>query len=78
MRACEDFLIHLERMLPDLCCDKDLIANGLFRSPQGCWFARKSKQCPEFMKINGRVVYPKKGVIEWLRSIINASKAEKK
>jgi len=68
MSACDDFIQKLSERLPDMATTKDLINAGLYRSDQGAAAARKSKNGPEFFKLNNKVIlYPKQGVLEFLK-----------
>lgn len=69
MSACEEYIAHLEKILPEMCRTKDLVKAGIFQTDNGASLARQRGDTPEFFRINARVVlYPKKGVIEFLKS----------
>lgn len=74
VHPCEEYLEHLELKLPDLCTVKDLIRVGIYRSNMVASNARKSGNCPAYFQHykGGKVTYPRKGVIEWLREKINS------
>jgi hypothetical protein len=63
----DEFFKHVEMLLPDLCLPKDLIRCGLFNSLQNAHLARKEKRSPPYYRIGRRIIYPKKGVLEWMR-----------
>ena len=73
MTACDDYISKVEQMLPDLATTKDLIKAGIYRSDQAASAARRKGQAPSFFRFNKRVViYPKQGVIEFLKRAKNA------
>ncbi len=68
MTACEEFILHMEKTLPELASTQDLIRLGIFGSDQAACAARKRKNGPEFFQMNDRVIrYPRNGVIEYLK-----------
>jgi len=68
MSACDDFIQKIDRVLPEMATTRDLIKAGIFRSDQGAAAARKAGNCPEFFRFNNKVIlYPKSGVLEFLR-----------
>jgi len=65
--ACDEFIKHIEQMLPETCSVRDLIKVGIYKSAQSAFHARRDKKCPPYMKVPGRgFIYPRMGVIDWL------------
>lgn len=64
--GCDDYIQCVSRELPRLCKPKHLIQIGLFNSNQHEYKARKLGKCPEYFKMDGRVLYPKEGIIRYL------------
>lgn len=67
MTPCDEFIQKMIDVLPEICETNDLIAVGIFRSVQSAEYARKMKDCPDYFQLVRRIVYPKNGVIKWLR-----------
>ena len=64
----EEWIDHLEKTLPNVIDSTQLIKAGVFCSSAQAFNLRKRKGEPEFLRISTRrVVYPKEGVIAWLR-----------
>lgn len=61
----ENFLKKLD-LLPDLLDGKDLIALGLYGHKNGVYRARSKGKCPSYIKLPGKVVYPKEAVREFI------------
>ena len=78
--ACEEYLVKLEQELPEMCRVKDLIKAKIFNSPTVATEARESGDSPPFFQMSkrGRVVYPRGGVIDWMRGKINARYTKEK
>lgn len=73
MNGIEEFIVHIEKSLKDLVKTSELVRIGMYSSPQAAFHARQMGCSPPFFKIAGNgVVYPKCGVIEFLRSIGHA------
>ena len=69
MNANEEYISLLQRDLPDLVEVKHLVKIGIYRHENAAYMARQKGDCPPFMRIPHRgIVYPKKGVIEFLRN----------
>jgi hypothetical protein len=67
MSFCDEFIEKLKKTLPELCIVRDLIDVGIYRSDQAAYHARKSGTSPDYFKLPHRgIVYPKKGIIEFL------------
>ena len=65
----KEWIDHLEKMLPDVIDPTQLIKAGVFCSSAQAFNRRKRRQEPEFLRLStSRVVYPKKGVVAWLRA----------
>lgn len=59
--------------LPELVSARDLVKVGMYRTEQGAYAARQSGKCPPYFRIPGRgIVYPKQGVIDFLRTRVFA------
>jgi len=68
MNFCQRYISTCEKRLPDPCHVKDLVNIGLYKSAQQAAYARKTHQGPEYMILpHGRVFYPKKAVIKYLK-----------
>ncbi len=71
MQGHEDYIEFVSRNLPELAKTRDLIRVGIYRSDQAAAAARREGRSPDFFKLNQRViVYPKSGVLKFLRSKI--------
>jgi hypothetical protein len=70
MNSIEEFIENLEKTLKDLVKTRDLVKIGIYTSPQAAFQARQSGCSPAYMKIPGQgIVYPKCGVVQFLRQI---------
>ena len=70
MNACDEYIEMAEKELPDIVTTKDLIKIGMYRSDQAASVARRKGKCPGYFQFNKRVViYPKKGVIDYLKTV---------
>ena len=72
--ACEIYVDKLASELPEMCLIKDLVKFKIFGSSALAKIARETKDTPPYlqMKKKGKVLYPRDGVIKWLRGKINA------
>lgn len=68
MNACDEFIQNLQNWLPDAVSSKTLVSIGLFNSAQAVRNSRLSGDTPPYFRIGKRIMYPKKGVIEWLET----------
>ncbi len=69
MELSKSLIAKLRRKLPELCSVKDLLEIGVYRSEQAAYEARKNGKCPEFFHLPYRgIVYPRDGIIEFLKS----------
>lgn len=68
MSACDEYILKLNRLLPENCRVQDLVQRGLFSSAQTARLGRLTGDTPSYFKLGGRVVYPKEAVIEWLEN----------
>ena len=69
MTVCEEYINELMHDMPNLLTPKDLISCGIYKSHQAAYIARKNGTSPVFFNINHRgIVYPKKGIIEFLKN----------
>lgn len=64
--AINEFILKVQKELPDRCSVQDLIAAGIFNSPAAAFEARNRHDSPPFFRLRGRIMYPKNGVIRWL------------
>lgn len=72
MNAVDDFIKMAEETLPPVCFVRDLIKLGIYRSEQSASYARKNKKSPPYMQLPTRIIlYPKQGVLEYLRNAKN-------
>lgn len=68
MHPFDQYINNLSSKLPEMCHTKDLIRIGMYRSSQAAAAARKRGKCPEYVKLNDRVIeYPKQCVIHYLK-----------
>ena len=67
MSACDDFILKMEKTLPDIVETHELVKVGVYTSLQSAYHARRTKNCPDYFCMGRRVFYPKSGIIEWLR-----------
>lgn len=67
MGICENFIQKIATELPEKCTDRDLVRHGIYNSPQSAKYARSVGTSPPYFKFGSRVVYPKEGVVQWLR-----------
>lgn len=64
----EKFIEEVESKLPNLAETSDLIKLGIFSSVAQAVQRRKRGEAPEFLRLSEkRIVYPKAGVMSWLR-----------
>lgn len=73
MNSCEEYLEKIERSLPELCSVEDLIDVGIYNNPAIAFADRKKGEAPDYFQIgfHKRVIYPRGGVIAWLRDKIH-------
>lgn len=65
---CEDFIEKCATTLPELCSTSDLIKVGIFSSDQTAAIARRKGATPPYFHMPSRnIVYPRAGVIAYLR-----------
>lgn len=67
MTACEEFILKMEKELPELCSTKDLVALGIYRSAQTAFYSRIRGDGPSYFKLGTRIMYLRASVIEWLK-----------
>lgn len=79
IQACEEYILKIEKELPEMCRVKDLIKAGIFNSATAAVEARASGNTPGYFQMGkrGRVLYPRNAVLQWLREKINARYDEK-
>lgn len=68
MRACDDFILKMEQMLPDIVETHEMVKIGLYPSIQSAYHSRKNRNSPDYFCVGRRVFYPKEGVIQWLKA----------
>ncbi len=68
MSACDDFINSIAKRLKPLSTASELIELGIYRNAQSLALARRKKQGPECFRIGKyRYMYPKEGIIEFLK-----------
>src|ERR1700677_3688214 len=67
MSICDDWIRKVECNLPEECTTDHLIKFRIFSSPHAASAARKVGKSPPYFKFGARVIYPKTGVINWLK-----------
>lgn len=68
MRSVDKLVEMIENRLPVLVKTKHLVELGIYNSAQGAYQARRARTSPPWLKIPRQgVVYPRDGVIEFLR-----------
>ncbi len=63
----DEFIAHVETILPVQCKVRDLIKTGIYTNSQTASQARKRGVGPAFFKVGGRVFYVRGAVIDWMR-----------
>lgn len=78
MKAIEDFIKIIEKTLPEMITARNLVEIGLYNSPQAAYQAR-IKDCgpPYVIMPKHRVIYPRCGVIEFMRGLEQSVKNPK-
>jgi hypothetical protein len=71
MKACEQFIEDMNVALPLLCRTKDLVKIGIFLNRQEGDYTRRTGGGPPFFKLRKAVIYPKQGVLDWLKANTN-------
>lgn len=67
MNFSDEFLRNIYMRLPNPCSVTDLIKCGIYNSSQVAYDARRRGDCPPYYRIGKRIIYPKDGVIKWMR-----------
>ncbi len=66
-----NYLIELEKKIPEFASSSDLVKLGIFSSQAALCKARKRGDSPTYIKYSaGRIMYPKHCVIEFLKKRI--------
>lgn len=66
---CEEYISYVERELPELASAKDLVRVGIYRCVNTVYSAKRDGHSPAYFQISCRnVMFPKKGVLQFLRS----------
>lgn len=72
MNAVDEFIKMAEVTLPTMCRVRDLVKLGIYRSEQTASYERKKKKSPPYMQLPTRIIlYPKAGVLEYLKNARN-------
>ncbi len=66
----------IEKTYPELLRTRDLIDIGIYSAACVAWTARKNNSGPAYVRLDGKIVYPKAGVIEFLKEKLVAPRAE--
>lgn len=76
--SCETFIQSVSARLPELATVNDLINVGIYKTTQAAYGARLKGKGPPYLVIPFRgIVYPRSGVIEFLRKASNEKKERK-
>lgn len=63
----DELLYKIKHGYSDLLSVKDVIALGLFSSPDMAWEARKYGRSPDYIKMHHKILYPKESIIQFLK-----------
>lgn len=65
----EEFFEDIEKKLPDMCTDKDLVKllPGFFKSACSVHRMRALGRSPAYFHMKPHIVYLRKDVVEWLK-----------
>lgn len=70
MDAIDRFIEMIEKSLPEMLKTKQLVELGIYNSAQAAYQARLANKSPPYIRIpNLGVVYPKAGVVDFLRDL---------
>lgn len=67
MSECDDWIDKISETLPDECYTFDLVKVGIFTSRHSAACSRKVGTSPPYFKLGKRIMYPKAGVLNWLK-----------
>ncbi len=67
MTDCDEWIEKISSKLPEECLTVDLIKVGIFTSPFSASCARRAGNSPPYFKFGKKIMYPKPGVIKWLK-----------
>lgn len=69
MSACDDWINKIAEMLPETCTVQDLVKVKIFNTPGMAYQARIHRNGPPYFQLGNRkkIIYPKNGIIEWLK-----------
>ncbi len=67
MSVCDDWIEKISGKLPEECNTIDLIKIGIFTSRHAASCSRKVGTSPPYFKLGKRIMYPKAGVLGWLK-----------
>lgn len=75
MNACEKFIEKLNTQLPEMCRVADLVKHGIYSNATDAMEGRMKGDHPPYIqcKNKGKILYPKDGVIDWLKGKIHVS-----
>jgi hypothetical protein len=62
----KDLLERLQRELPEICSDRDLVNAGLFRSALNLYYLRVRQQGPPFFRFGRQIRYYRPDVLKWM------------
>ncbi len=75
----EEYIERLQNELPEPCRVSDLLKYKIFNSITSAFDARANGKSPPYIQLSkkGRIIYPRNGVIEWMKTKINAKHQDK-
>lgn len=71
MSVCDEWICKATKDLPEVCSTDDLVKAGLYSSLHTAYMARTRGACPPYIKLGRKFIYPKEGVIGWLKGNIH-------
>lgn len=60
-------IIEKLEKLPEFVRGKILIELGLYKNQDALWISRKSKQSPDFIRVNKKILYLRDSVIDFIK-----------
>lgn len=67
----KSLISKISKNLPELVSSKDLVKIGMYKSEQGAYVARRTGECPPYVRIPScGIRYPKLGVINFLTKLL--------
>lgn len=68
MTVCNDLIKKLECRLPEMCTVADLVQVGIVKHRNSLLYYRRNNMGPPFLKLSEKkIIYPKQGVLDWLK-----------